>query len=212
MNLTPLQLASVCGATLANATLYAPSLNSLSKIGDLTNKARVAMFLAQVAYESSHFNVVEENLSYSAQRLVAVWPLRFASITAATPYAHNPPALANRVYGGRLGNVVGTNDGWVFRGRGLIQLTGRANYARLGAKLSMDLINHPEQAADPATACRLAVQFWIDGSCNAMADAGNIHNCTLAINGGTNGLDERTELWHAVSANLSKLDPSTYTT
>lgn len=104
--------------------------------------------LAAILSEAHHetggtMQPIEENLNYSAKRLTQVWPKRFPSIAAAQPYANNPPALANKVYGGRLGNAL--NEGWLFRGRGLIQITGRENYAKFG------IASAPEKALQMAT-------------------------------------------------------------
>lgn len=102
---------------------------ALKTAGLLDKPNRLQFFLAQLGHESSGLTVDEENLDYSAARLMAVWPSRFPTLAAAQPYAHNPRALANKVYGGRLGNI-GPDDGWKYRGRGYIQLTGRDAIAR----------------------------------------------------------------------------------
>ena len=97
-----------------------------------TSLFHLAAILAEAAHETGEkMQPVSENLNYSAQRLTQVWPKRFPTIASAKPYANNPQRLANKVYGGRLGNV-DPNDGWLFRGRGLAQITGRENYARFG--------------------------------------------------------------------------------
>lgn len=104
--------------------------------------------LAAIFSEAHHetggaMQPIEENLNYSAKRLTQVWPKRFPTLDAAKPYANNPPALANKVYGGRLGNAL--NEGWLFRGRGLIQITGRENYAKFG------IASAPEKALQMST-------------------------------------------------------------
>src|SRR5574339_742506 len=97
-----------------------------------TSLFHLAAILAEAYHETGGaMQPVSENLNYSAQRLTQVWPKRFPSLSAAKPYANNPQRLANKVYGDRLGNV-DPNDGWLFRGRGLAQITGRENYARFG--------------------------------------------------------------------------------
>lgn len=117
--------------------------------------------LAAVLSESHHetggmMQPLEENLNYSAKRLTQVWPSRFPTIAAAAPYANNPRKLANKVYGGRLGNT-GPDDGWTFRGRGLAQITGKANYVKFG------LAGTPDKAHDMATAIRILFDGMTDG-------------------------------------------------
>lgn len=102
---------------------------------------------------------VVENLKYSsAARIRAVWPSRFPTDASAQPFVNNPQLLANKVYGGRMGNV-GDNDGWTYRGRGFVQITGRDNYVRAGKKLLADLVNKPELATD----CRIAASILYAG-------------------------------------------------
>lgn len=117
----------------------------------------LAAILATVYHETGgSMQPVEENLNYSAKRLTQVWPARFPTLASAEPYAGNPRKLANRVYGGRLGNVA-ADDGWRFRGRGLAQITGKANYAKFG------LAAAPEQASEMATAVRILFDGMTEG-------------------------------------------------
>ena len=182
------QLADVDRATW-EAALTAPMLKA-----DITKPRRVASFTGQVAVESGGFRDLVEDLSYSAERLCQVWPSRFPDLDTADPCARNPEALANRVYSGRLGNgPEGSGDGWRFRGRGLIQLTGRANYTALATWLAdgrtaddlADWLATSEGAA--ASAC----WFWSAHGLNAMADAWQVTASTQRINGGSNGLQAR---------------------
>ena len=118
---------------------------------------RVAAWLATLAHESARFTRLVENLNYSAEGLAATWPARYADMTGqpnatAQRIARKPEDIANLTYAGRLGNgSAGSGDGWRYRGRGLIQITGRANYARSGAELGLDLINKPEQIEQHTT-------------------------------------------------------------
>ncbi|WP_276200376.1 peptidoglycan-binding protein [Chelatococcus sp. XZ-Ab1] len=154
---------------------------------------RLAHFLPQTAHESRGLTRLEEDLSYSAPRLMEVWPKRFPTLASATPFARNPRALANRVYGGRMGNV-DPDDGWAFRGRGLIGLTGRANYRHYGRRIGVDLEEDPDLAAEPGIAFRLAAAFFAEAGCREAADADDVLAVTRRINGGTNGLDDRRQL------------------
>ncbi|MBD9636074.1 hypothetical protein IB277_07175 [Ensifer sp. ENS07] len=117
----------------------------------------LAAILAEAHHETGgQFQPVAENLNYSAKRLTEVWPSRFPTLAAATPYAGNPRRLANKVYGGRLGNT-GSDDGWLYRGRGLAQITGKANYAKFG------LAGTPDKAAEMGVAVKILFGGMTDG-------------------------------------------------
>ena len=137
-----------------------------------------------------NFKTLEEGLNYSATRLMAVWPSRFPSLDVANQYANNPEKLANKVYGGRMGNVE-DGDGWKYHGRGLIQLTGKDNYANCGSGLGVDLLSNPEWVATPEYAALSAGWFWNKKGLNDLADTMDIETMTKRINGGTLGIDDR---------------------
>jgi putative chitinase len=157
---------------------------------DINTPKRQAAFIGQCAHESGNFKTLEENLNYRPETLVKVWPSRFPDLAAADKYAHNPQALANKVYAGRLGNNQ-ENDGWNFHGRGLIQLTGRENYERCGSSLGVDLVNNPAWLLDPKYAALSAGWFWNKKGLNELADQQEHGMITKRINGGTLGLDDR---------------------
>jgi putative chitinase len=157
---------------------------------DISTPRRQAAFIGQCAHESGNFTKLEENLNYSPERLTKVWPSRFPDLITADKYAHNPQALANKVYAGRLGNNQ-ENDGWSFHGRGLIQLTGRENYERCGSSLGVDLIGNPNWLLDPKYAALSAGWYWNKHGLNELADAQEHGIITKRINGGTLGLDDR---------------------
>lgn len=167
----------------------------LGEVGLLSTAQRWAHFMAQMAHESAGFALVEENLNYTAERLCKVFPKRFRSLEQARLYAHRPEDLANLVYGGRLGNDA-AGDGWRYRGRGPIQLTGKANYAEMGKKLGANLEGLPDLAAKGEVALRIAVTFFLDRGCLQHADRDDVVALTRAINGGLNGLAER-RMWLA---------------
>ncbi|OGT54666.1 MAG: hypothetical protein A3E01_09960 [Gammaproteobacteria bacterium RIFCSPHIGHO2_12_FULL_63_22] len=163
-----------------------------AKFGVNTHLRR-AHFLAQIAHESAGFTRLEENLNYSAARIPAVWP-RLAD--RAKALEHKPEALANAAYANKLGNGdEGSGDGYRYRGRGLIQLTGKENYRRRGAALGIDLVAVPEQAVRVDVAVRIALSFWKAAGCNALADADDVEGVTRKVNGAAmHGLEERRAL------------------
>lgn len=165
-------------------------LNQVFVKYDIGTPKRQAAFIGQCAVESANFTRLQENLNYSAQRLTQVWPSRFPSIEAATPYANNPEKLANFVYAGRMGNLQ-DGDGWQFHGRGLIQLTGRENYENCGNGIGVDLINDPDLLLTPQYAALSAGWFWGKRGLNALADTQEYGTMTRRINGGTTALEER---------------------
>lgn len=161
---------------------------------------RKAHFLAQVAHESAGFTRLVENLSYSAQRIKQVglaasprsrWR---ALVPRAVELGRRPEALANAAYANRLGNGdEASGDGWRYRGRGYIQLTGRENYAAASQAIFEDdtLIREPELAAIPENAIRIAAWFWQKNGCNELADDDDLVSITQRINGGLHGLADR---------------------
>ncbi|EME70985.1 glycoside hydrolase family 19 [Paramagnetospirillum caucaseum] len=152
---------------------------------------RQAAFLAQIAHESGQFRALAENLNYSAEALLRVFPRHFDAGQAAT-YARQPQRIGSRVYANRMGNGdEASGDGWRYRGRGLIQVTGKANYAACGTALGLDLIAQPDLLEQPAPAARSAVWFWHRNGLNRPADARDIETITRRINGGLTGLDDR---------------------
>lgn len=165
-------------------------LNQVFVKYDLDTSKRQAAFIGQCAVESANFTRLQENLNYSAQRLTQVWPSRFPNISMAEPYANNPEKLADFVYAGRMGNLQ-DGDGWKFHGRGLIQLTGRENYANCGSGIGVDLIDNPDLLLTPKYAVLSAGWYWNRKQLNLLADTQEYGVMTRRINGGLTGLDER---------------------
>lgn len=159
---------------------------------EINTPLRLAHFMAQISHESAGGTILEENLRYvTARRICKVWPTRFPNEKAAQPYVRNAQGLANKVYNGRLGNRLNSSDGWDYRGRGLIQITGRDNYAEMGAMVERDFLRSPELAAAPEGTLWVAGAFWGSRPLNAAADADDLSRVTLLINGGKVGLEDR---------------------
>lgn len=167
----------------------------------LTTPTRQSAFLAQAAHESAGFTRLTENLNYSATGLAATWPGRFRGADGqpnalARALNRRPEAIANVVYANRMGNgPEASGDGWRYRGRGLLQITGRAQYERCGAALGLPLVEQPDLLAQPEPAVLSAAWFWQVNGLNELADAGDFEAITRRINGGLNGLAERRALW-----------------
>ena len=160
---------------------------------------RLAHFLAQCSHESAGFARVEENLNYSAERLLQIFPKYFTK-ESADKYDHNGVMIASRVYADRMGNRDETSqDGWKFRGRGYIQLTGKDNYEKFGSKVCENLLTDPDLVATKYPLLS-AAWFWDSKNLNEVADVGATENevaaITKKVNGGFNGLEERTKLFH----------------
>jgi putative chitinase len=170
------------------------------KNGISANGLRVAHFMAQVLHETGGLAILYENLNYSPERLPKVWPSRFKPEGPLDPaaYAHNPQKLANEVYGGRMGNA-GPNDGFNYRGRGLLQLTGRDSYAEATGMLrnaypaAPDLVQNPDEAVNASWCLQVAASEWVAKGCNALADQDSIRSVTRRINGGYIGIADRTD-------------------
>lgn len=174
---------------------FARAAEALEPYGVLETGLRTAHFVAQVLHETGGLTLLTESLTYTTpERISAVWPRRFPTPESALAYVRNPVALANCVYADRMGNgSPESGDGWAYRGRGLIQLTGRESYARFGAHLGIDLVEYPDLATDPRYSLRIAGAEWDAGGCNAKADRDDVSGITRAINGGLIGLSERRE-------------------
>ena len=158
----------------------------------INTELRMAAFLGQCMHESDNFTLLQENLNYSAERLCQVWPARFPTIESAKPYANNPSKLADKVYGGRMGNgTEESGEGSLYKGRGIIQLTGKEAYIACGNALQIDLANNPNMLLEPKYACLSAGWFWNKRDLNTPADKKDYELITKRINGGLNGLADR---------------------
>jgi putative chitinase len=157
---------------------------------DISTPQRQACFIGQCAHESGNFKTMQENLNYSAEGLMKTWPSRFPTKEMADQYARQPAKIAGKVYNGRLGNT-SEEEAAKYLGRGLIQLTGKENYANCGSGLGVDLVGNPDWLLDPKYAALSAAWFWNKKGLNSLADASDIETMTKRINGGLIGLDDR---------------------
>lgn len=192
MELTPSQLAKHwpnAGTALWNG-VAAASAAVFAKY-EIDTPLRVAHFMAQISHESAGGSRLVENLNYSAQRLMEVWPKRFPTLLVATPYERNAKALAIKVYGSRLGNRPGTDDGWTYRGHGLIQLTGLDAYVAIKQASGLDIVTSPEIASAPESCLEIAAALWAWKKINPYADDDDLRRVTLLINGGYVGMNAR---------------------
>lgn len=136
------------------------------------------------------FKSLSENLNYRADMLVRMWPRYFPDMATATQYAFKPEMIANRAYGNRMANgAEASGDGWKYRGRGYIQITGKANYIQYGNSLGLDLVNNPELALEPKTAAKVLVQYFKDRGCIVACNKKDWTKVRKLVNGGTHGLD-----------------------
>ena len=162
----------------------------------VNTKLRAAHFIAQVLHESAYLTRVTENLNYSADGLLKVFPKYFTRSNVGL-YARNPQKIGNRVYANRMGNgSEGSGDGYRYRGRGLIQLTGRSNYQayQKSGYCNGDLMGHPEWLGQSPGHTKSALWYWWKRGLNTLADSDDVVAVTRRINGGLNGLDERKKL------------------
>ena len=168
-----------------------PLNETFERFGILTPRQQAA-FIGQCGHECGNFRILEENLNYRAETLMRIWPKRFPTLEIANQYARQPKKIANMVYANRMGNRdEASGDGYRFRGRGCIQLTGSANYFHAGKALGVDFIMEPDLVATPQYAALTAGFFWHTQKLNALADTGNNLAITKKINGGTIGLNDR---------------------
>ena len=158
-----------------------------------------ASFIGQCGHECGNFKSLEENLNYTAATLMRLWPKRFPTTEIANAYAGNPKKIANMVYANRMGNRdEASGDGYRFRGRGCIQLTGYANSFHAGQALGVDFVMNPYLVSTPKYAALTAGWFWDTHKINTPANAGDHARVTKIINGGTIGLEDRVA--HTVQA------------
>jgi putative chitinase len=173
---------------------WVPALNDTFTRFQIATPQQQAAFIGQCGHECGNFKILEENLNYKAATLMKLWAKRFPTQEIANAYAGNPKKIANMVYANRMGNRdEASGDGYRFRGRGCIQLTGYANYFHASQALGVDFGMNPDLVATPQYAALTAGWYWSTHKCNELAEASNWVGLTKAINGGTIGLNERVQ-------------------
>ena len=171
---------------------WVDALNETFERFGIVTHAQQASFIGQCGHECGNFKVLEENLNYRAETLMKLWKSRFPTLEIANEYARNPKKIANKVYASRMGNRdESSGDGYRFRGRGCIQLTGHANYFHAGKACDEDFVMNPDLVATPKYAAMTAGWFWNTHKLNQYADARDFVTMTKKINGGTIGLADR---------------------
>lgn len=177
-----------------NLNIFVQSFNKWAPVFSINTQLRAAHFLAQVMHESSCLKRTEENLAYSSSGLLKTFPKYFKTPELSAEYAYKPTKIANRVYANRMGNgYEDSGDGWRYRGRGLIMITGRNNYEAYenSGYCNGSVTEHPEWLTSYPGAIKSAMWFWSLNGCNELADMDNIAAITKRINGGINGYNER---------------------
>lgn len=221
MPITQQQLLQILQNAGPRAGIFLPALNRSMLRFKIDTPKRQAAFIAQIGHESGHLSRVSENLNYSADGLASSWAPRYAEPDGKGGYlkvdvkgkarnkpnvlalslAGKPEAIANNVYASRMGNgSPATGDGWKYRGRGLIQVTGKSNYLAAGTALQIDLLNHPELLEQAEWAAMSAAHYWDARGLNELADVGAFQDIGSIINTGQrgrvpNGQDDRQELY-----------------
>lgn len=208
------QLCAIMPMSAARVKLFLDPLNAAMSEFEINTAARQAAFLAQIAHESGQLSRLSENLNYSADGLANTWPNRFAAkdihgnlakYASTKKYIPNlqartlhrkPEPIANCVYANRMGNgPASSGDGWLYRGAGLVQLTGKNNQHACARHFHIDPPTVGDWLRTPTGACRSAAWFWKSHGCNQFADDGDFLLTTTTINGGLNGHVDRGEFW-----------------
>jgi putative chitinase len=211
--MTP-DIADLQAAKIKNAEKWLDAVVATCQEFEINTPQRVAGFLSQTSHESGGYTMLSENLNYRAATLAACWPNRFAVLgpdkkpikengklvptAVANSIAGKPELIANLVYSSRMGNgPAESGEGWLYRGRGLKQLTGKFNYEKCGQALGIDLVGNPDLLLEPMAAARSAGWFWKANNLSAFADIDDIKGMTKKINGGLIGYEQRQALYDA---------------
>jgi putative chitinase len=188
---------------------WVSALNDVLPKNEINTPERVAAFIAQCGHESGGWRVFSENLNYSASGLDAVFGKYFKRAGRnANSYARNPEKIANIVYANRMGNGdESSGDGWKYRGRGPIQITGKNNYSAFAKETGIDVVSNPDLIVeDKDVALKSAIWFWNKNNLNKYADIGDITRMTRIINGGYNGLEDRIDKYNKILESIRGIE------
>lgn len=185
-DLTPAEVTSATGCPAQNVVAHwGLILDAMRALGIASRASQIGM-AATVAIETGDFTPKIENLNYGTEGLVKTWPSRFPTEEQATEYARHPEKIANYVYANRNGNGdVASGDGWRYRGRGFIQITGRSNYDAFSEAAAMDVEGYPDDALKPLVAAQIAAWFWKSRNIAPLCDQGDWKSVRRKVNGGT---------------------------
>jgi putative chitinase len=195
MQVTP-DILRALGVRADLADTWAVPISTACARHAINTQRRVAAFLATVLHETGGLTGTVENLNYTPERLMQVWPSHFGPSNAyrlgrTADHPADQEMIADLAYGGRLGNgAPGTGDGWTYRGRGLIQLTGKANYQAFATKIGVPVTDLPTLLQMPSGAAESAAAYWEGALCNVLADRGDVAGVRRAVNGGEIGLED----------------------
>ena len=190
-----LDILRAAGVADSRGVVWLDPLQQAAERFDIDTGVRIIPWLATLVHESAAFTQLEENLNYGAPALLKIWPLTDHrpwgfDLDDVGGYARNPERIANRVYANRMGNGdEGSGEGWTYRGRGPIQLTGRSNYLAATAALDVDLVSNPELLLLPSIGAAAGAWFWHYNHCSALADAGDLDGIRKVVNGGMIGAE-----------------------
>lgn len=188
-----------------DATMWYFSLEKFFAAYEIYTLERISAFMAQCCHESGNFKVLSENLYYSAQGLRRVFPSYFPTDELAAQYAMKPEKIANRVYSSRMGNgPENSGDGWKYRGRGIIQLTGKNNYTNFANSIEKSIEDTIVYLETFDGALHSACWYWDRNNLNALADVKDMKTITKKINGGFNGLDDRLKKYETIQKILKE--------
>lgn len=202
MTLTPQQLRIILPRN-KNIDALCVTLNNILPKYEINTIQRVAAFLAQCGHESADFSILSENLNYSAATLMKLFPSRFPNMASTSGYVGYPDKIANKIYGDRMGNGKEiTGDGYRYRGRGAIQLTGKENYSNFAKSINKTLDDTIAYCETLDGAIESACWFWTKNKLNRFADTSDMVGLTKAINGGLIGLEERKKHYSTALATL----------